>query len=1820
MKKIIFALTVLLTFTLNAQEWSSNNDPFGKKAFIENFGQYNSYLPDNNSNLSVKFYNPNDKIFYYNQGCVFMLDTIILLDEDEEEYEKEEGEEELKFRMESSYVTMKWLNSNENPEIISNNKTSYYYTYGTEGYWDIKAKCYKQIVYKNLYQGIDVEYNIDERGGVEYRLIVQAGADLSQVKMQYTGDFSNIVLDNNEIKIITKNGKIQEKELVSFYKNEEQNKIETLFNLENNIITFNFPNGYDNTKTLIIDPWTSTPFNGSEVYDVDFDEAGNVYAMGEHTYSRPHKIAKYNSSGSLTWTYNYPSTNSSPSVDYFGAYSEGVVIRNTGFLFVGTSLVSDMTGAYAVKINPDGSQAVTSPQITGSSEIWQMRYNACIEKLYGFGGGVSSNAGGGNMIIFSGFDLTAGVVHNFNGLMNFTNDIASIVMDDNGDIYTVASSSDGMPPDDIQKSLFSNGYSSVAWSVSNGYNFNEISQSGGGMTYNFSVHSNTLAINKDYLYSYDGNTLKAWNKASGALLGSVVVDGSYSGGADRINEGIDVDDCNNVYVGGDSKVHVYSFNGSSFSSVQTMTTNISDRVYDIAVDRVNNLLIAGGEGFITVLNAIDCENPMIVTTSTDCGPMSCSVDNVTGGNPPYSYLWSYNNATTSSIVGVPQGTYYVTITDSSCFYPHVIIDTLILSCGDLNVTVNSETICEGESTTITATPDPADLGTYTYTWSESTMSGASNSVSPTTTTTYTVTVSDGTNTATASGVVTVNANPTSTITHTDVCPNATNGSIDLTMSSSIDLTMSSGASPYNFDWDNDGTGDNDDTEDLSNLGVGTYNVTITDDNGCTTTNTATIINLPEPTSSVISTNICSGGTDGAVDITVTGGTSPYNFDWDNDGTGDNDDSEDLSNLGVGDYNVTVTDNNGCTTTASGSVANYPSPTSTITHTDITCYGLTDGTIDLTVLDGTSPYTFQWDNDGTTDNDDTEDLSGLGVGDYNVTIYDTHGCTATNNASISQPAEITGTDDAEICNGQTYTFGTQTLTTAGQYTETFTALNGCDSTVTLTLNIVSTLYNTVDTFLCDNTPFTTNQNTYTTSGTYTENYTSIGGCDSIVTYNVEISPIITNSINATICDGDNYVLGTQTCTTSGQFTEVFVAANGCDSTVTLDLIVNPVYDITQDTAVCEGESVTYPDGVTEVISATTSHISNLQTINSCDSIITTNVIMNPVYNIEETVNVCENESVTFPDGTTEVITSSVDHTSNLSTIASCDSIIITHVNMHLNPNPQILGDLDICEDESTNLSLSETYSSYLWSTGSASPTITVNTTSVIDVAVSTSFGCNGNTSVNVTVNPNPTPVITGDSYFCSGSTATISADAGYASYLWNTNASTQSINVSNGGDYTVVVTDDHSCMGTATFNVFEDIISLEALGSTLICAGVYTDIFANISGGIPPYTYNWSNGVTTANQTINPYTDVTYTVWGQDGYGCQTNVDNISIQVSQGVNFEVYSNKDTICPGDPLLVTDLIENGMPPYTIYDENGDVVTLNHVIYPEQAGVFPYTIIDGCNSTDTSNLIINFYPIPTLMLQADTLRGCPPLTVHFNENNISGSGYSYQWSFDDFNENNLSLSSNPVHIFKTAGYYDITLSVTTADGCKVKETVVDMINVYHLPIAKFDALPDVMTILDPTFDFDNYSEMAASYIWNFDDGDSSNLFEPTHIYNNSGYYNVELVAVSEEGCRDTTEHIVRVKEIFTIYGPTAFSPDGDNINDGFCIVGTGIDTDNFTLIIYDRWGEIIWQTNDLFAKWKGFVKEGKKAPVGTYVWKVQCKDFEGVEHEKAGTVTLIR
>ncbi len=250
-------------------------------------------------------------------------------------------------------------------------------------------------------------------------------------------------------------------------------------------------------------------------------------------------------------------------------------------------------------------------------------------------------------------------------------------------------------------------------------------------------------------------------------------------------------------------------------------------------------------------------------------------------------------------------------------------------------------------------------------------------------------------------IVTINPDPTVTIA------NQTNVNCYGNSTGDIDILVTGGTPVYTYSWTKNGSAIAETTEDLSGLAAGVYSVTVFDSKSCSTIQTATITqpvtDLSASLTSITDVN-CFGYTTGAIDMTVTGGTTSYTYSWTKNGSAFTPTTEDLTGLAAGVYELTVTDSNGCGTTQTATITQPVSglSASLISKTNVNCFGNTTGAINLTVTGGTPAYTYSWTKDGSAFAPTTEDLAGLATGTYKVTVNDSKGCITTLIATITQP--------------------------------------------------------------------------------------------------------------------------------------------------------------------------------------------------------------------------------------------------------------------------------------------------------------------------------------------------------------------------------------------------------------------------------------------------------------------------------------------------------------------------------------------------------------------------------------------------------------------------------------------------------------------------------------------------------------------------------------------------------------------------------------------------------------------------------------------------
>jgi len=434
-----------------------------------------------------------------------------------------------------------------------------------------------------------------------------------------------------------------------------------------------------------------------------------------------------------------------------------------------------------------------------------------------------------------------------------------------------------------------------------------------------------------------------------------------------------------VSVSGGATPYIYNWSPAGTTS---SITNLSAGSVAITV--------TDDEGCVTTATATVNE-PAAMSVSITSQNVSCNgandgqaTANVLGGTTPYSYLWNTNppQALQTALL-LSAGNFAVTITDvNGCT---ATASTVIGQTTTITIsTVNASNIsCFGTNDGSIDISVSGGGPPYTYAWSNSEVTQDIQNLPPGN---YTVTVTDLDNCFEIMSYAIIEpALLTSTINNSvDVsCNGGTDGGVD--------LGVAGGTLPYNYSWNNSST-----TEDLLSATAGTHVVTVTDANGCTTTSSVTI---SEPSALVTSLTVthpsCDGANDGSADLTVLGGTPPYSFLWSNFEV-----SEDVSNLAPGTYTVVITDANFCFIIDS-TVLVLPAPlSSTITSSDATCYNGNDGSINLSVSGGGTPYSFNWSNAA-----NMEDLTDLTAGNYSVTITDANGCAITNAAMVAEPAEL-----------------------------------------------------------------------------------------------------------------------------------------------------------------------------------------------------------------------------------------------------------------------------------------------------------------------------------------------------------------------------------------------------------------------------------------------------------------------------------------------------------------------------------------------------------------------------------------------------------------------------------------------------------------------------------------------------------------------------------------------------------------------------------------------------------------------------------------------
>jgi len=990
---------------------------------------------------------------------------------------------------------------------------------------------------------------------------------------------------------------------------------------------------------------------------------------------------------------------------------------------------------------------------------------------------------------------------------------------------------------------------------------------------------------------------------------------------------------------------------------------------------------------------------------------------------------------------------------------------------------------------------------------------------------------------------------------------------------SINLTVTGGTAPYTYAWSNNTT-----LEDPTGLASGSYTVTVTDGNGCTATTTVTITQPSTLTSSYTQVNVgCFGNSTGSIDLTVSGGVAPYVFAWSNQAV-----SEDLTNIPSGVYTVTATDANGCTTTQTVTITQPQAPLSlSTTQVNVLCFGNSTGSVNLTATGGTAPYTFLWSNNGT-----AEDPTGMAAGWYGVTVTDANGCVDTTSVIITQPQAglaLTTTQVNVLCFGNstgsinlTVTGGTAPYTyawsnntaledptglAAGTYTVTVTDANGCTATTTVTITEPASAVSVT----------TQSQNILCLNGTGSVSSTPSGG----------VSPYTYSwTNNATTQNITNLQAGSYTVTVQD--------ANGCtaQSTGTVVTTLSPL---------------------------------PVQILNITGTTILT--CTNPTIVLQATGGVTYNWSGgATPLNDTNSITLPGTYTVNMVDPNGCPvSQTITLTQNITPPTPGItnITGTTIIDCNAPSIDLQATGGgTYQWNNNlGTTSSVNIAQAGTYTVVVTAANGCQDSSTVAITVAP--VPAVTGnDTTICSGQSVVLSPlyyPAG-GQAIWTNGQSTPSITVSPNTTtmYSVLYT-WNGCTATDDITVTVNPTPTVSVNSPNICFGDTTQLTA--TPNIPNGLFNWiTTNETTQSISVNPQATTTYDV-EYTLNGCTSAIATSTVTVTPLPIITVPNI--TICEGATGTLTATANVAGGTYT-WSQGGTTASITEGPQSTTSYNVSYTV-NGCTSNvETPSITVN--PLPNVSFTADTTSGCIPVVVNLSAD-TTGQQATYTWTS---NGASGSTGSNAQMLFSIGGCYDVTLTATL-NGCSFSATQPDFVCVQDYPQASFEANPPSFTESSQVINFNNTSIGATGYVWNFGDGNVSNQEYPEHLFQgtNDGY-TITLIASTSMGCMDSTSFTMSANLGAVYYIPNTFTPDGDKYNQTFKpVFSTGISTEQYEMLIFNRWGEIMFESNNIYIGWDGsYGVEGLDCPSGTYTYKIKLTLNGGLQEQVivTGHVNLLR
>jgi len=1199
-----------------------------------------------------------------------------------------------------------------------------------------------------------------------------------------------------------------------------------------------------------------------------------------------------------------------------------------------------------------------------------------------------------------------------------------------------------------------------------------------------------------------------------------------------------------------------------------------------------------------------------------------------GGTPPYDYQWTSGGGGLQDSIntGLSEGTYEVLVSDSlQCEYlssvniiqpDPVIFAMSAVAAGCYDSEDGSANVYD-----ITGGTPGADTA-YTVLWDslaafqttmEATGLGFGN---------YCVTVTDG-NGCTESGCIDVQSPlPISipSITYLDVeCFGDSTGGLN--------IVVDGGTPEYSYYWEdsyeNPIAGN---YSDLTGLSAGVYFVTITDASNCTS-DTSIIVSQPPPINLSIDNDslLCHGYCDGSLTATVSGGQQPYTYFW-----SDLQDSLTAIDLCGGKYYFSLTDNAGCSALDSALVIE-PEVLQILgmeLH-DATC-GVCNGTAKVFHNGDSTSCQYDWGIPG----ENSSFVDSLCSGLYQLFITSENGCIADTSFTISDlnGPEIVSTSAVEVScygffDGEASIIYDESTPPAGPY-ELLWSNGGTNDSI---FNLGAGEYSVTvsDTNQCISTAIVLieSADSMNTAITYTDDADCYGVCNGSATVQATGG---TPGYTYLWDSGQTYMSPIDLC--AGIHVVTITDVLGCYQTDTVYIgqpdplsITALIQDVTCN-GFSNGSIVVNAEGGAGVYNYNWPHsgasVPSVGSLSAGQYTIEVADQLAPTCMIDSTFTVSEPDPISVVINTTPETCNSDNGTATIvSTEGGSGSYTFQWSGTSGYP-------------VATGLSSGTNYLLQIFDNADNSCVLNenVNVGSVpipeMEILSSSGPSChdfeNGQISVEVLYGSAPYSF----SWFHPDPDSIYAEGLGLSS-LTNLPA----------GLYTVELTDNDGCQSLVSVNLENPtLINLVGTGGDTICYGQSVQLSATATGGTAPYTYYWSGDIQNNGQVqmVYPESSEDYQITVVDANGCESTTGGV-ISVIVRPPLAVNITGDTlICEGDSLTLTAFATGGNGTYS-YSWSNTSTSYSIETWPHFTDTYSVTVTDEdmCSEPAEDQILVTLVPAPGIEMLIDKAYGCQPTEVQFF-NEVNQEYVSYYWAFDDPESGieNFSNDPSPIHIYENPGLYNVYLTLTNAvTGCSADYSFTDFVQVFENPQADFRPVPEVADIIDPDILFSDLSIDAVSWFWQFGDGAISFNSNPTHVYHEIGIFDVNLLVTSEDGCIDTITHPIEINPVHTFYAPTAFfpRPQGFYEENGFWTPeATGVSDCStcYDLYIFDRWGEIIFETHEFYGhnpseenRWNGRVRNhGKIVQNGVYTWYVELVDINGKEHIYIGPVTVLR